>query len=1145
MLCNLPPPFAILNGVKHLLLLCTFLSFIYSTQAAPATPDLLPHTPKVERVEGTVTVTRNGITSRAKLQFQAPNQLRIDIEANDAALVPAQTIVATGDETRLFYPATKRLSRLPYNITQEWWHSWELAYGGPAAFILFGLPQPVLDRFYTMETIAAPNADSKAVRLVARPDVGRFRVQDIVHFGGKGTSPFYAASKRLVFDLPTRIELTSDTKTNSLTSETVTDENGRVLLVTELVTDTASGLPKSAVVRDGSNHQIAQFAYDLKPRAEAFPVATFGTDLAPGQIIEDLELKPLGDYQNGQDAAARFNLGVALARHTEDFPAAFTAWDAAAQLQPQAVAPHFAIFDAAIQTRDFPRAQRALNALSQLLGTAHFEVATHRANLAIARRDWDGAKAALDAAQQAQPQNGVITLARANLARARGDFATTRSLLLEIINNAASQSSTQADAGVMLANITLSANDAQATQALFMAPNNAARGQLLTHDLLDLLSGKDAPPTTLDDTFALAALAVANERAGKYDTAIAAWQRLVEHAPQPETAVARMHLMALQAQRGAVAESLKLFHDLIADADDESARSRIEDALLTSWRKAYRQDELRAALQQRVIALNAPEAEWHLWLAYQESYGTDDDVASIIQSALTRFPRSAWWQSRWAEYLADQAASQPQTAAGLNQRDQNTHDALQAMQTAIEADPKQPLYQVQRTLILTQRASLQTAVMDASKTIPNLNAAHAALDDLKTTWKDDPDVQIAIGVQEVALEPGKLADAVDDLQAGLRAGRPGRETTTGDRHTTASSVHQTLASALRRLRRPSEAAHQYEILLESVRDGDAELGIARNYLILLIGQKNVPAIAALMTRLVREPWPYSSARDLVDGFALTLAQRGSLAIDVVTALRATDNPAARLAETQLDQALLQVAQAVAAAPKATAEAKATPASIAKAVVNSMDALEAVAKGRDKLLAGRAAALLAENALSTHQFDQAINWLQIAVDSEPRNLDLRLALAAAYRLANQPDGAIKARNDILSILPRDIETLHRAAILSGSLKQPDEAARYAVQAMNLAQVTPDASPVQLEDAAITAARSLFDNNQIPRAVEIYNNLAAPQWDSQDRAVSLADLEQHQRKVGLTNEADQTHAQLTALKLTATQLQSVAQVLKNLD
>ena len=70
---------------------------------------------------------------------------------------------------------------------------------------------------------------------------------------------------------------------------------------------------------------------------------------------------------------------------------------------------------------------------------------------------------------------------------------------------------------------------------------------------------------------------------------------------------------------------------------------------------------------------------------------------------------------------------------------------------------------------------------------------------------------------------------------------------------------------------------------------------------------------------------------------------------------------------------------------------------------------------------------------------------------------------------------------------------------------------------------------------------FGAGQMPRAVEIYNQLALPQWDTQGRVLALLDLEQRQRQAGHTTEADKAQAQLQPFHLKPSDLKAAQQTL----
>ncbi|MDQ3815689.1 MAG: hypothetical protein M3347_17380, partial [Armatimonadota bacterium] len=1002
--------------------------------AATSLPNIAARLPKFERVEGTVSTTSGGVTSRARLQFQAPDQLRIDVQPDEAALIPAQTVIAGADDTRLFNPSTKRVQRLPYNVAKQWWRGWSLLHGGPANVALTGLALEPTQIFYkaaiaplTIIKSATAPSEGLSIQFRARDEVGKYLIRDFVRTGGVADQMFYAAFKRPAFDRPAQIDLALDPKTNRLLGRTEMDTAGRALSNSTLTLDAASGLPQAATARDVTNNIAAQFTYDLKPRSEPFPADTFSFERAPGQIpgqiVEDQELQPLAAYEARQDADAKFNLGVALARHIEDFPAAFAAWDEAARLQPQAVAPHFASYELALRARDLARAQQALDQLSRLLGKEHVEVLTRAANLAALRRDWAGAATALEAAQRAQTQNLGITLLRADLARVRGDFATARNLLLDILKSNAVQPATQVAAAEMFAAIALQSSDGKATEDTLAGLPGDTEWQRLARGILSIRLGKDAGQVALQHPAARVALALAREQAPEKPTASTSdfWATVARQEPLPLGRLARLLWLNRAARDGDVAGSLAVYRELIAQAPDESTRDEVRGILLSAWQKAFRLDQLRAALQQRGLSSGAGEEEARLWLAFQTSFGSTDDIAAAIQAGLARFPRSAWWHSLWTEHLMNDATSQPMTQAGVTARETIIRNALRSAQNAMQADPSQPYYQTQHAIILAQRSAMPVAIIDPGKRTAERKAALDALSKLQQDWKDDPDVEIAVAIQRLALAlPEDRDEPVRLLQKALRGGAPGRETISGDRHEAAFIARQALAGAMRENKKPLEAAHQFETALATTRSASEEFGIVANLLNLSIAQKNTAAIPELLVRVAREPWPFEQYQQLMDGSIRVITRSRPLALDVAAGLIALNTPHARLVLAHLHKALLEPAQAEAAAPNAPLSAATFLQTITRTLAAALQALEPWAGGDDKLLTSRAAVLLGDDAFGRKNMADAIKWMRLAVELEPRDVNLRVALATAYQANSQKKEATAVRDDMMRALPRTVE-----------------------------------------------------------------------------------------------------------------------------
>ncbi len=707
------------------------------------------------------------------------------------------------------------------------------------------------------------SAGDLVVTLTARENSGRRLVPDFVRSGGQRGQAFYAAFKRAVFDRPARIVLRLSAK-GALVARDDFDEQGRMLTRAVFEAD-AAGLPVAATVADGAGRIVSRWRYELKPRATPFAADVFELPAtAREQIAEDAELRPLAEYEAAASAAgadnstiadARFNAGTVLARHLEDAAAAFAAWDEAARLKPRAVAPLLAVFETALRVRDLARAETALARLAPLRGTESSQVNEMRASLALRRRDWPAAQAAFDAAQKAQPQNLSFTLSRSTLARLRGDYATARRLLLGILQSGAPQPETQAAAASALA-ATFSFSDADQKEAgaLLPTPGNATPGagaaanptaakpapwQQLARALIGLRLGiagaqpAGAQPAgaqpgaaqpggaaLFTDDYAMALLALAQEEAGQTDEAIASWQSVAARAPGTlnvpgtPTVVAREHLMALHAARGQAAPSLKAYRELAAGARSRREQRALQDALLAVWHKALRGEELKRVLEQRALATAASEDDLELQLAWHETYGVPERVTVALRAGATRFPKSAWWQSRLAERLADEAASKPDA-----ERERPTQEAVAAANRAARLDAAQPFYATQAALILTQRAAAmrKATIMIPADVSRAEAAATAALDKLAADWPGDADIAITVATARGRVRVGGDAGTVEALNAALRAGTPEREAAAGDRHATVFFVRQAMALAARDEGRFDEAARQYETLLTGAR----------------------------------------------------------------------------------------------------------------------------------------------------------------------------------------------------------------------------------------------------------------------------------------------------------------------------------------
>lgn len=175
-----------------------FVFVLYAGVAAQAQQadwtKVLSSLPGVERLEGTITVQGyqseiglGGGTAVAKVQFEKPDSLRIEMQAEAARGIRGIIVVAQGKTTRIYDPVSHRLRELPYNIADEWWRGWGILNGGPANAIFTGFSPQQLPQFY--DVAAADNGTS--LQMTAASSQSRLQ-PDFVRVGGSGDDIFYA-----------------------------------------------------------------------------------------------------------------------------------------------------------------------------------------------------------------------------------------------------------------------------------------------------------------------------------------------------------------------------------------------------------------------------------------------------------------------------------------------------------------------------------------------------------------------------------------------------------------------------------------------------------------------------------------------------------------------------------------------------------------------------------------------------------------------------------------------------------------------------------------------------------------------------------------------------------------------------------------
>lgn len=1194
--------------------------------------------PRPERLEGAVAVSRGGITTRATLRFQAPDALRVDVLRDDAIAVLGATYLSRGGAAQSVEP-DGRVRRWRFGSVTQPWRSDALADGGPANIALFGWPQDAARVYQVSIAGDTSKADGGfTVTMQARPEIGTRLVADGVRSGDlgpeyKGGLNYFNTFKRTVYDRPFRIVLRLSPR-GALMSREDRDGLNRVLKRTDFERDAQTGSLLGATVRDAGKRLVEVWKYDLKARAEAFPDNMFELDdAARQQIVEDAEPLALSEYA-GEGADALWNRGNVLWRQAEEATPAMAAWDAAAKAKPQAVAPHMAIFDAAMRVHDLERAASPVSRLAQLRGETGVAVALRRAELAIARRDWQGAKQTLDAAQNGQPLNLSTMLRRAELARVQSDEATARALLSEIVSSAAQQPETQAAAAEALAAlvglnhensekerqaafdllpktaspaattpIATAATAANGIGANGIAANGATQWQRLARAHLALLFGQsEKGEARFEDNYALASLARGQERAGQDAAAIASWQAVAARAPgtlsvagTPGT-LAREHLVALQARRGDAQASLRAYRTLMAQAPDETARERARDTLLDAWHKNFRGGELRIILKQIATASSSSDEDNRLWLAWQERYASRSDIEATIRSGARRFSSVAWWHSRLSELAAATGSILPEI--NDNNRVRWSQLAQSEAARAAKLDASQPFYAVQAALAPVQRAVIlmRSTQQDLSAQEEAGAIARRALDNLERAWPADPDVAIVLATGRDALSSPTFAtdaSAITSLEAALRRGAP-NAAQAGQRHAALFFGRQALALMLRRAGRFDEATRQLEILFDAARDSNEALGIATtqwNY-----AQRRTdlaPALVAGMgarsLRRLAGDWSLDASRAATSTFAETIlrstlpaspapgaAAAGAPAVDtrmplptaisslLVNAANAPNaavdangdangdandkvlsgDAASALAAAHLHFAMQRLGTAQLARPGAPAAWERFKRVADGLATSSIAALKSVAGG-DAFFGSRAAALLQEDAVARGDWNEAARWLALAIQGEPQSLELRALLTRVQIAATKPAEALAARNDILRAMPSSVDALRRAGVFSASLNLSEDAARYATQALNIAQTTREVSIEQTQAVAFSLAHILLAQGQFDRAAPLYTGLSADQWPLEDRLAALLDWEARLRAMDKTEEAARARAQATALAYTDEDVKTAQRILRGIQ
>ena len=999
-----------------------------------------------QRWEGTLIQTVDGLNATAKISAQAPDRLRVEIARDDAAGVPAQIIVATGDQTLRYEPATKQLFRARFNVLKQWDRDWRLAAGGPANFVFAGA-QPGI----TTET------------------EGRFARRDNVLFGGGGENAFYAANKTPAGLYPASVELSADKRLEKAVDGTQ--------LMTAIIKMNGV-LPSSATVVAAGETSV--FKYDLSARTEPFPSETWTIDEATSAVAQEIDLRAPTAYGNANDPNDLLNQGLALWRGAGDFIGAQQRFVSAANIARAASGPRLASFEMALDARDFGAAQSALDALAPLgLGAA--EVEARRARLALAQRDWDGALSALDEALKPAPDSYVLQLGRAQALLGKGDVEGARAVWKDLtvlkIPPAAS-----AEAATLWAQ---SSNELSLDAALQAAQSSQLkdRGSL--------------PPGGVEEYRRFALLL---ERAGKDKEAGVLWGQLEKFAPDATKNQARAHGMTLAARDGDTGASLAAYARLRDGLTLQSERENAAQALFDAWQKAFGREALGAALANRAIATRADDGDARLLLAYQEIYGDAESIENAVNNGLNRAPNAAFWLARKAGLTAESAFPLlTSNRASAARRTQLLNQARELLKRAIESDIKAGgdglFYRQQLTLVSAQSAAKVTRSPDLSVALGESKIASAAVDDLLQAAPDDPDVMLsaALALQSFGADDGARR-ALDLATRALLT-----DPDDGARHTLILAARQAMAFALIRLKQFPEAAAQFELLMLEAQTAGEQVGIASNYIGMLEKTGDANAAASVVARIASAPWAYADARGALESLAPRVAL-SPLVAPIEAALAQQGSPASLLAWSQIATARLARANAGLQVPGAPGSADAELERATRDLNVAINALKVAAGATmPAWVEARVAVWLAE--FGGLEPEAALANLRRAVAIESRAPALRLALAEAVPDDAEAATQLKLALQLAPAAPETNRVLSLAALEAGDT---ESALARSAAAYNEAARDPNLGANAFQRIAFARARILWEAEQTSAAIGIYEGLAQPQWTNIDRAAALLAL-----------------------------------------
>jgi hypothetical protein len=1115
-------------------------------------PWLRPNPALAQPLTAAVEAVQPGAATKLQL-WSRPGEMRLRSEVKP----PNASFdwLARGAETLVVDTQRQRVSRSSFNGASQWFR---LSSFGPLsvlAQVLAPTPEEVSRNYSARAPSEAVAAGETGVELVANQN-GRLWVREEVRVGGSGGERYYAARGRWVWNRPSRIRLTL--RGRELTKRVDMDARGRVLRAFEL--EWKDGRPASITQRDFNGREVVRWnlSWGEAPPNEAFA-------LPPAAWLRENE-EPTGT--SGGEAELWHERGVLAARR-EDIGAAITAWQRAAQASPTSTAPHFALFDAALQTRNAPLAQASVSRLEELLPQGQAITLGLRARLQAATRDREGLRSTLEALE-AQPLSDDVRWQTANAWASSGEVPRALQVIAPLLSEATPPALAALGARAY-SDWLLSLPEDQRSVAL-----QGIAGDAWPRRLARTISSREEIAEAQLPPHGLAAWALRHEAQGQWEKARETWGRVEREGSEELWLEAQLHLLAVHAQRDDLSSSLASYRQLASRAQTQSASQSAQNALIGAWDKAQKRSKLGGALQSAALSPAATDEDSRLWLAFQESFADPADAATLVRQAATRWGNrrdavGAWWQSRLADALAglaSDATNAPGTGPGaaVSNRDRLFAEAVRAVDAAIAADADEPFYRAQKAFILTRRAARPVAVADANSRVSEREAASKAIAAMRVVSPvpsaplQAVDASISSGVAKLGLAEGKPEEAIADLRAAIE-GDVSSPLWDANDHRAMFAARLSLAAARRRARDLPGAMQEYERLLNASRTSAAQSGVALNMLNVWVDSRDATGPARLSTRLVRGWWPFSETQATLSEWFSALASRPELLASVRQELVDTPGPEALLAGAYLDFGALQSIRRRAKAPNAPAEIQQALAATEENWKATRAAIEPLAQANDAILGAQVLALLAQEAASRGEASgttpadvaarqAASSFFIQATQREPGDLNLRQAAVRALAGGSTPPSAeatarVAALRRATLAGGRSSVNLRWAAWMARRAGEFEVAASLAREAMNVAAVDPGSPASLWSTAAFEHALALSNGANAPAAVEVWKRLGgldAPRWQ---RTAALLAQAQAAQRAGNDAEAATVGVALRTLAPTALELQDAQAFLRELE